>query len=122
MNGSNQPQPSPSEDSLPPFNPGLIGWGVAALALGILSVTFNTSAMVLGAGLLAKCFAVVLGTVLGWIGAVVGDAIRKFAHPDAVYTNGGLLSLLWIKIFWRVGPQLIGLVAGVMVGCALVLR
>jgi putative Mn2+ efflux pump MntP len=122
MNSSNQPQPSPSEDSLPVFNPGLIGWAIAALALGILSVTFNTSAMVLGAGLLAKCFAVVVGTVLGWIGAVVGDAIRKFAHPDAVFTSGGLLSLLWIKIFWRVGPQLIGLVAGVMVGCALVLR
>ncbi|QDD92087.1 hypothetical protein CCZ28_13725 [Pseudomonas oryzihabitans] len=100
----------------------MIGWGVAALALGILSVTFNTSAMVLGAGLLAKCFAVVVGTVLGWIGAVVGDAIRKFAHPDAVFTSGGLLSLLWIKIFWRVGPQLIGLVCGVMLGCALVLR
>lgn len=122
MNGSNQPQPSPSEDSLPAFNPGLIGWAIAALALGILSVTFNTSAMVLGAGLLAKCFAVSVGTVLGWIGAVVGDAIRKFAHPDAVFTSGGLLSLLWIKIFWRVGPQLIGLVGGVMVGCALVLR
>ncbi len=122
MNGSNQSQPSPSEDNLPPFDPGLIGWGVAALVLGILSVTFNTSAMVLGAGLLAKCFAIVVGTVLGWIGAVVGDAIRKFAHPDAVFTSGGLLSLLWIKIFWRIGPQLIGLVAGVMVGCALVLR
>ncbi len=122
MNGSNQPQHPTSEDSLPPFNPSLIGWGIAALALGILSVTFNTSAMVLGAGLLAKCFAVLVGTVLGWIGAVVGDAIRKFAHPDAVFTSGGLLSLLWIKIFWRVGPQLIGLVAGVMVGCALVLR
>lgn len=122
MNSSNQPQPSPSEDSLPAFNPGLIGWAIAALALGILSVTLNTSAMVLGAGLLAKCFAVVVGTVLGWIGAVVGDAIRKFAHPDAVFTSGGLLSLLWIKIFWRVGPQLIGLACGVMLGCALVLR
>lgn len=122
MNVSNQPQHPTSEDSLPPFNPILIGWGIAALALGILSVTFNTSAMVLGAGLLAKCFAVLVGTVLGWIGAVVGDAIRKFAHPDAVYTSGGLLSLLWIKIFWRIGPQLIGLVAGVMVGCALVLH
>ncbi|GAC1036964.1 hypothetical protein thsps117_17210 [Pseudomonas sp. No.117] len=122
MNGPNQPQHSPPEESFPSFNPGLIGWGIAALALGILSVTFNTSAMVLGAGLLAKCFAVVAGTVLGWIGAVVGDAIRKFAHPDVVFTTGGLLSLLWIKIFWRVGPQLIGLVGGVMVGCALVLR
>lgn len=122
MNGSNQPQHTTSEDSIPPFNPSLIGWGIAALVLGILSVTFNTSAMVLGAGLLAKCFAVVVGTVLGWIGAVVGDAIRKFAHPNAVFTSGGLLSLLWIKIFWRIGPQLIGLVGGVMVGCVLVLR
>ncbi len=113
-------QPSHADNELP-FNPALIGWGIAALVLGIIAVTFNTSAMVLGAGFLAKCFAVIVGTFLGWISALVGDAIRKFAHPDAVYTSGGLLSLLWIKIFWRIGPQVIGLLGGVMLGCALVL-
>ena len=53
---------------------------------------------------------------------LIGDAIRKFAHPDAVFTGGGMLSLIWIKVFWKVGPQVIGLFIGVMLGCALVLR
>ena len=97
-------------------------WGIAALILAILSCTFNSSAMVLRAGFFAKLFAVIVGTASGTAGALIGDAIRKFAHPDAVFTGGGMLSLIWIKVFWKVGPQVIGLVIGVMLGCALVLR
>lgn len=104
------------------FSPAVIGWGVAAVALAIFSVTFNTSAMVLGAGWFAKTMAVLVGTVLGWGGALIGDAIRRFAHPDAVFTNGGILSLIWIKVFWALGPQLIGLFIGVFSGAAIVLK
>jgi len=103
-------------------SPAVIGWGIAALALAIFSVTFNTSAMVLGAGWFAKCMAVLVGSVLGWGGALIGDAIRRFAHPDAVFTNGGILSLIWIKVFWALGPQLIGLFIGVFSGAAIVLK
>ncbi|MOA42174.1 hypothetical protein D3C78_1642030 [compost metagenome] len=78
--------------------------------------------MVLGAGFFAKCVAVVAGSVLGWGGAMIGDAIRRFAHPDAVFTNGGILQLVWIKIFWALGPQVIGLFIGVALGASLVLR
>lgn len=104
------------------LSPATIGWGVAAVVLAILSVTFNSSAMVLGAGWFAKCMAVLVGAFLGWLGALAGDAIRKFAHPDAVFTNGGILSLIWIKVFWALGPQVIGLGVGVFFGCAMVLR
>ena len=97
-------------------------WGIAALILAILACTFNNSSMVLRAGFFAKLFAVIAGTILGTGGALIGDAIRKFAHPDAVFTGGGMLSLIWIKVFWKVGPQVIGLFIGVMLGCALVLR
>jgi len=105
-----------------PINPAVIGWAAAALVLAIISVTFNNSPMVLGAGFFAKFMAVIVGSGLGLGGALLGDAIRKFAHPDAVYTQGGILSLIWIKVFWAIGPQVIGLIAGVMIGCALVLR
>jgi hypothetical protein len=104
------------------FSPAMIGWGVAALALAIFSVTFNTSALALGAGWFAKCVAVLVGSLLGWGGALIGDAIRRFAHPDAVFTNGGILSLIWIKVFWALGPQLIGLFIGVFTGAAIVLK
>lgn len=104
------------------ISPAMIGWGVAAAVLAILSVTFNSSPMVLGAGWFAKCMAVLVGAFLGWLGALAGNAIRKFAHPDAVFTSGGVLSLIWIKVFWALGPQLIGLCVGVFFGCAMVLR
>lgn len=97
-------------------------WGIAALILAILACTFNNSPMVLRAGFFAKLFAVIVGTAFGTAGALIGDAIRKFAHPNAVFTSGGMLSMIWIKVFWKVGPQIIGLVIGVMLGCGLVLR
>ena len=97
-------------------------WGIAAFILAILMCTHNNSAMVLSAGFFAKLFAVIVGTAGGTAGALLGDAIRKAAHPDAVFTTGGLLSLLWIKVFWKVGPQVIGLVLGVGLGVSLVLR
>lgn len=104
------------------FSPAVIGWGIAAIALAIFSVTSNTSAMALGAGWFAKTMAALVGSVLGWGGALIGDAIRRFAHPDTVFTNGGILSLIWIKVFWALGPQVIGLIIGVFFGGAMVLK
>lgn len=116
------PNESTDDQDFPGLNPAIIGWGIAAIVLSILGVTFNNSAMVLGAGFFMKFLAVVVGSVLGLIGALLGDAIRKFAHPDAVFTNGGLFQLIWIKVFWLLGPQLIGLVLGAFLGISLVLR
>jgi len=100
----------------------VILWGIAALVVAIIMCTFNNSAMVLRAGFFAKFFAVILGTVLGLGGALLGDALRKFARPDSVYTSGGFFQLIWIKVFWICGPQVIGLSIGVVLGCSLVLR
>lgn len=97
-------------------------WGGLAFGIAIIACTFNNSQMVLQAGFFAKLFAVIVGTGLGLGGALIGDAIRKFAHPDAVFTSGGIFQLLWIKVFWRIGPQVIGLLLGVMLGCSMVLR
>lgn len=99
----------------------VILWGIAALVLAIIMCTFNNSPMVLRAGFFAKFFAVIVGTALGLGGALIGDALRKFAHPDSVYTNGGFFQLIWIKVFWVCGPQVIGLGIGVALGCSIVL-
>lgn len=115
-------QESINETTSLPVSPALIGWGLASVVFSILCIVFNTSAMVLGASFSLKLLAVIVGSILGLIGALIGDAIRKFAHPDAVYTHGGIFSLIWIKVFWRLGPQVIGLVVGVALGCSLVLR
>lgn len=52
----------------------MLGWALAAFAVAIFMVTCNNSGMVLRAGLLAKAFAVVIGTLLG-------DSICRFARP-----------------------------------------
>lgn len=103
------------------FSTAVIGWGIAAVVLAIFMCTFNNSAMVLGASFGAKFLAVIVGSVFGFVGALIGDAIRKFAHPDAVFTNGGMFQLIWTKLFWLCGPQLVGLGIGVALGCSLVL-
>lgn len=97
-------------------------WAGLAVVLAILMCTVNSSAMVLRAGFFLKLIAIVVGAVFGLVGAVLGDAIRKFAQPDAVFTSGGMLQLIWVKVFWKVGPQVIGLVLGVALGTSLVLK
>ncbi|WVM88380.1 hypothetical protein UMZ34_19835 [Halopseudomonas pachastrellae] len=57
----------------------VLGWALAAFAFAIFAVTFNNSGMVLRAGFFAKAFAVLVGTLLGWGGALLGDAICRFA-------------------------------------------
>jgi hypothetical protein len=96
-------------------------WAVVAFLLAIVAVTKNSSALVLGAGFFAKTFAVIVGTCLGTLGAVIGDSIRRFALPDSFYTTGGMGSIIKTKLFWMVGPQAIGVFIGVFLGAALVL-
>ena len=97
-------------------------WAIAALALSIVSCTLNNSAIVLSAGLLAKILAVIAGTVAGTVCALVGDALRRAVRPDMVITNGGFFGLLGTKLFWALGPQLIGLAIGVFLTITVVLR
>jgi len=47
--------------------------------------------MVLSVGFFAKSFAVIVGTLLGVVEALLGDVIRRFARPDFIYTNGGIV-------------------------------
>jgi hypothetical protein len=109
------------DDAGPAISMAVIGWGIAAITVSILACTFNNSPMVLGASFGAKLLAVIVGSITGLIGAMIGDAIRRFAHPDAIFTNGGIFQIMGTKLFWLCGPQLIGLLGGTCLGCALVL-
>tara|TARA_R110002124_G_scaffold248853_2_gene413975 strand:- start:10532 stop:10924 length:393 start_codon:yes stop_codon:yes gene_type:complete len=104
-----------------PVSTKVIGWGIAAIAFAIFAVTFNNSGMVLRAGFFGKAFAVLIGALLGWGGALIGDALCRFARPSAVFTQGGFFSLVFLKLFWIAGPQVIGLAIGVMLGISQVL-
>ncbi|MDF1649725.1 hypothetical protein, partial [Pseudomonas aeruginosa] len=52
----------------------------------------------------------------------VRDGLTTTASPDAFYTSGGMTSIVWTKLFWICGPQIIGLLAGVFIGITIVLR
>jgi putative Mn2+ efflux pump MntP len=63
-------------------------------------------------------FVWIAGALLGIIGVRIGDALRRAAKPDFIITSGGLQGMLGAKIFWRVGPQTVGLLIGTVVGCS----
>lgn len=57
-----------------------------------------------------------VGIVLSLVGLVVffllanfawniGDALRRFAHPDMYMVSGGFSNLIKARLFWLVGPQ-----------------
>lgn len=81
------------------ISPALIGWGIAAFIVTIMFCTYNNAPMVLGASFLAKLCAVALGSVLGFVGAIVGDGIRKFVKPDSFYTTGGFFKFYGLSYF-----------------------
>lgn len=112
---------TPNDNDTPNIPATLIGWGIASIALCIFMITFNNSYMVLGASFLAKAFAVIVGSILGFIGAVIGDFLRRLAMPTMTFTRGGFFSLLFIRLFWLIGPQVIGLFIGIAVGTGIVL-
>lgn len=119
-NMKNQEDQDDYDNNESPINGTVVIWGIASVAVAIFMITFNDSGMVLRAGFMAKFFAFVVGSILGFIGAMIGDAICRFARPDAVFTQG-FSGLVFAKLFWILGPQLIGLVVGTLLGISLVL-
>lgn len=99
-----------------------IGWAIAALAFGFLFVFKNSDPSILIAGTFTKIGAALVGAVVGFVGAMIGDSIRRFTKPDAFFTTGGLGSILGTKLFWMVGPQVIGMFIGIFLGMAIVIH
>ena len=109
------------EESTAVLSPEILMWGVATFVMSIVWLSVTASPKVLVAGFFAKFFTVIIGTVLGTLGVVIGDAIRRFAHPDAVYTTGGFFDIIKTKLFWMCGPQLIGMIIGIAIAQVLVI-
>lgn len=59
------------------------------------------------------------GTLLGYIGVRVGDAVRRIARPDVIVVAGGVSDALWARMWWAVGPQIAGLYFGSVVATSL---
>lgn len=98
----------------------LMGWGLIAV---IMSVCIGFTLKPENPGFWVRTALVVSAAIgggcLGLIGALIGNVCRKFAHPSFVITNGGMWELLKIKVFWAIGPQVIGLLIGTIIGVAI---
>ncbi|MEW6344834.1 MAG: hypothetical protein RXR20_05015 [Paraburkholderia sp.] len=66
-------------------------------------------------------FVWIAGALLGVVGVRIGNALRRAAKPDIIITSGGLQGMLGAKIFWSVGPQIVGLLIGTVVGCSILM-
>lgn len=69
-----------------------------------------------------RLFASIASIPTGFIGAMIGDLIRRFAIPDAVFTTGGLFQIIRTKLFWFCGPQLIGMLIGIFLIAGMILK
>ncbi|WP_342618403.1 hypothetical protein [Rhodoferax sp. GW822-FHT02A01] len=85
-------------------------WGIAAMAFAALAAYAMFVNPKYNFGFFSAVLCFIVTTIGGTIGALIGNALCNFARPTAVWTTGGFFSLLWIKIFWRIGPQVIGLI------------
>ena len=103
-------------------NPVIVLWGGASFVLAIIILVVSKSGPIAHAGFFGKLFGFIVAVPCGLIGALIGDAIRRFVIPDAVITTGGFFSLLKEKMFWMVGPQAIGLFIGVFLGFSIILH
>jgi hypothetical protein len=62
-----------------------------------------------------------LSLVTATIGYKIGEALRQFAMPDAIWVSGGFSDLLSTKIWWMIGPQVIGYSGGAIVPYATII-
>jgi hypothetical protein len=102
------------------------GWGcfnlVAGAFTGIIMLAGGIKEEKIGVwvGLLAGVGIFILMPLFGTIGALIGDFLRKVAHPDMMFTTGGMGAILKFKIFWAIGPQIIGTLIGWMIAFGII--
>ena len=75
-----------------------VGWVTFAMMIAI--IVFSIKGGSFSAGLLI--------VVIGYVGSVIGNAVRLYAMPDAYFTDGTLWGNVKAKFFWGHGPQLAG--------------
>jgi hypothetical protein len=81
-----------------------ITWFVVSLVFSITIVTMTTGTF----GFFRPFFFILLSIILAPLAAVLGNAIRKFSQPDTVVAGPGIGTYILTKLFWKIGPQLIG--------------
>lgn len=72
-------------------------------------------------GFFARVMMFIFCFIGSYIGALIGDFLRRLALPDSFFTSGGIIDILKTKLFWAIGPQFIGIFIGGIVGTSIIL-
>jgi hypothetical protein len=87
-----------------------VGWIVFTMMIAVLGFTiygaFTNTGSVLSTLKASGGVFAFLG--IGYVGAVIGNAIRLYAMPDMYFTDGTLWGAFKTRFFWSHGPQLSG--------------
>ena len=75
-----------------------VGWIVFLIMFGFIILSFTVSM-----GYLFIPF-------IGYIGAVVGNAIRIYAMPTVYTSNGTVWGSFYKRLYWSHGPQVSGFI------------
>ena len=62
-------------------------------------------------GFFGKILAAVAFSIFGFVGILLGDFFRKCICADFILTSG-LENMIYQKLFWLAGPQLVGYMGG----------
>jgi len=83
-------------------------WAVLSLAWSIFLAYANSHRTLAGLSFIVVALVTLAGTVGGTLGALIGLWVRNALQPDFVITDGRASSIAKNKLFWWIGPQLIG--------------
>lgn len=73
-------------------------------------------------GFWTRLLASIVSIPTGFLGALIGDGVRRFAIPDAIFTTGGMTEIIKTKLFWMCVPQLVGMFIGIAIVAGMILR
>ncbi len=105
------PEPTASEPAPQRKLPvtGLVLGVIGAVIFVLFAVSlFSEGKVVAGFSAIGAGVAFVFVAPVGW---AIGDAFRKFAHPDLYFAKGAM-DLAGKRFFWMFGPQLFAVAIG----------
>lgn len=73
-------------------------------------------------GMFTKTIAFIAGVASGYLGALLGDFVRKLFIPDMIFTTGGFSAIVKQKLFWFIGPQAVAAFFAVAVGAGGIIK
>ncbi|VVE75918.1 hypothetical protein PCA31118_05093 [Pandoraea captiosa] len=61
----------------------------------------------------------IAGSMLGHVGVRLGDGVQRIIQPDILVTSARISDVMWTRICWAIGPQIVGLYVGAVVGTSI---